>query len=105
MEGELREKHSKKHLVETRVKQSNESYETLKTDLDAFNKKIDALGKEVGELQDSLTQLEIIESFKTSPEKIEDLYDQPAKVQLAPSLKEKILLRKRKLNARAKPTA
>ena len=99
MEGEIRETNGQRQLVETRVKQSNESYQTLKTDLDEFNKKIDALSKEVGELTDSLTHLEIIQSFKTCPEKIEDFYDQPAKVQLAPSLKEKILQRKRKLNA------
>ena len=100
MQDELKEKSGKKELVSKRVEQSNDSYQTLKTDLDKFNKKIELLGEEVSELTDSLTHLESIETFKTSPEKVDDFYDKPSQVQLAPSLKEKIMAKKkRKLNA------
>ena len=99
MRDERRAKSDKRTIVEARFQQSSESYETLKSDLDDFSKRIERLGKEVDELTDSITHLEIIQSFKTCPEKVEDLFDKPAAVKLAPSLKEKIQLRKRKLHA------
>lgn len=99
MRDEKRVKTDKRTRVEARFQQSGESYETLKSDLDEFSKRIERLGKEVDELTDSITHLEIIQSFKTCPEKVEDLFDKPAAVKLAPSLKEKIMLRKRKLHA------
>ena len=99
MRDEKRAKSDKRSRVEARFQQSSESYQTLKVDLDDFSKRIERLGREVDELTDSITNLEIIQSFKTCPEKVEDLYDKPAAVKLAPSLKEKIMLRKRKLHA------
>ena len=48
-------------------------------------------------MTDGLTQLEIIQTFKTSPEKVEDFYDRPTTVKLTAALQEKIRMRKRKL--------
>ena len=73
---------------------------SLKTELDHFNANVEALQQEMSELNNGLTQLEIIHNFKTSPEKVEDFYERPVSVKLAPSLKEKIKLKwKKKMNS------
>jgi hypothetical protein len=50
-------------------------------------------------LSGQLLQLEIIQTYKTSPETVEQIFDRPQTVKLAPSLKEKIKNRKRKVGA------
>ena len=100
MEEEKQEMHEEQTVVKKRVQQSKVSYNTVKTDLDKMQMNLEELEKELEELTGSLTQLETIQSCKTSPEKVEDFYDRPTTVKLAPSLKEKILMRKRKLNAK-----
>ena len=82
------------HLRQALDKNSS-TYNSLKNELEKFSKIVNNLHREVGELTGSLTQLEIIQSVKTSPEKVEDFYERPSTVKLAPSLKEKILHRRR----------
>ena len=89
-----------RHTIEGKVEESNTVYVSLKTELDHFNANVEALQKEMSELNDGLTQLEIIHNFKTRPEKVEDFYERPVSVKLAPSLKEKIKLKwNKKMNS------
>lgn len=90
-------KSQEKVAVVEKVQESNASYKTLKEDLDKFNGEVKRLQKDVHELTGSLTQLEIVQSCKTSPEAVDDFYERPTSVKLAPSLKEKIALKRRRL--------
>ena len=103
MEKEVETKASTKQEVSIEFEESNEGYNTIKGELDKFNENFEKLEQEVNELTDSLTHVEIIRTFKTSPERVEDLYERPTTVKLAPSLKEKILARKRRLMSTGRP--
>ena len=88
--------------MEGKVEESNK-YVALKTDLDQFNANFEALQREMAELSDGLTELEIIHLFKTSPEKVEDFYEGPTTVKLAPSLQQRIKQkRKKRMSLKAK---
>ena len=92
-----------RHTMEGKVEESKTIYTSLKTELDQFNAKVKALQKEMSELNNGLTELEIIHNFKTSPEKVEDFYERPVSVKLAPSLKEKIKQKwKKRMNSKTK---
>ena len=92
-----------RHTMEGKVEESNNKYVALKTDLDQFNANFEALQREMAELSDGLTELEIIHLFKTSPEKVEDFYERPTTVKLAPSLQQRIKQkRKKRISSKAK---
>ncbi|XP_067661473.1 CAP-Gly domain-containing linker protein 1-like [Haliotis asinina] len=96
IEDDIVVKAQEKVLLEEKVELSEKSYSSLKCDMDKFSENLSKLEHEVTDLSGQLLQLEIIHTFKTSPEKIEEIYDRPSTVKLAPSLKEKIQ-RKRKM--------
>lgn len=96
IQGEIHVKAEEKVRLSEKVEHGERSYESLKTDMDRFSDSLQHLETEVTSLSGQLLQLEIIHNLKTSPEKVEEIYDRPSTVKLAPSLKEKIKLRKRK---------
>ena len=98
VESEVEKRKGEKEEVAQTVEESNNAYKALKSDLDKFNENVGKIQKEMIDLTEELSTLEIIQTFKTSPEKVEDFFDRPSSVKLAPSLKEKIK-RKRKLMA------
>lgn len=100
IEQNVEEKAKAKTEIASVVEEKQMSYSTVKSDLDKFSQNVEKLQKEVNQLTDSLTSLEIIQSVKTSPETVEDFYERPVSVKLAPSLKEKIQ-RKRKLKMKS----
>ena len=79
----------------------NAAYRTLKRQLETFSANVRHLQAGVLGLSESLGQLESIQTFKTSPERVEELFDeQPSIVRLAPSLLEKIRRKRRLQNER-----
>lgn len=98
METEMQAKTSERDVAAKQHEEVAAQYRALKQDLDQFTHNVEQLQQELADLTTGLSQLEIIQTFKTSPEKVEDFYDRPASVKLAPSLKEKIK-RKRKLTS------
>ena len=97
MEREVEMKQREKSVVVEKVEENNNSYHELKADLDDFTENVDKVQQQMTEMGVQLQQLEIIQTFKTSPEKVDNFYDKPVTaVKLAPSLKEKIQ-RRRKL--------
>lgn len=98
LEKEAESKRREREVVEEKIEENGQSFQTLKSDLDHFTEIVDSVQQEMNEMALQLQQLEIIQTFKTSPEKVDDFYDKPQHVKLAPSLKEKIL-RRRKLLA------
>ena len=97
IQGEIQVKAEEKVRLSEKVEHSEKSYEALRVDMDRFSSSLEQLEEEVTELSGQLLQLEIIHNLKTSPEKVEEIYDRPSTVKLAPSLKEKIKERKRKV--------
>ncbi|KAK3599966.1 hypothetical protein CHS0354_012618, partial [Potamilus streckersoni] len=97
-QSEIMEKSQMKEELAEKVEATEKTYGTLKSDLDKFSLNLHVLEQEVSELSGQLLQLEIIQTFKTSPEQMDGIYDRPQSVKLAPSLKEKIK-RKRKVTA------
>ncbi|KAK2170345.1 hypothetical protein LSH36_3g16009 [Paralvinella palmiformis] len=97
MEKDMNKKADERLCLQQTLDKNSVSYRTFRNDLEKLNKIVGNLQKEVEELSDSLTQMEIIQSVKTSPEKVEDFYERPATVKLAPSLKEKIQIRRKKM--------
>ena len=97
--SKIQEKSQQKDMLAEKVETSEKSYGALKTDLDRFSTNLEQLEQEVNDLSGQLLQLEIIQTFKSSPENIDNVYDRPQSVKLAPSLKEKIKQRKRKIMA------
>ena len=94
----IQEKYQQKDMLAGKVEVSEKSYGELKASLDNFSENLEKLEVEVNGLSGQLLQLEIIQTFKSSPENMDDVYDRPQSVKLAPSLKEKIK-RKRKVLA------
>ncbi|XP_052280286.1 uncharacterized protein LOC127877984 isoform X2 [Dreissena polymorpha] len=92
----IQEKAQQKDMLAVKLETSEKSYGALKTDLDRFTDNLENLEQEVNSLSGQLLQLEIIQTYKSSPETIDGVYDRPQSVKLAPSLKEKIK-RKRKI--------
>ena len=93
---EITVKSQEKVLLEEKVGTNEKSYSGLKTDLDKFSDSLERLETEANGLSSQLLQLEIVYTLKTSPETVEEIYDRPSSVKLAPSLREKIKQRKRK---------
>nr|KAG5690782.1 hypothetical protein BaRGS_015309 [Batillaria attramentaria] len=102
IQSEIQVKAEEKVRLSEKVEHGERSYETLRTDMDRFTNSLDHLETEVSALSGQLLQLEIIHNLKTSPEKVEEIYDRPSTVKLAPSLKEKIKERKRKVQLKPK---
>lgn len=100
MERSLTAKVKERRACREKVEQASAVYDGLQRDLDQFNQTLGQLEREVAELTDFVSQLETIQTVKTSPEKVDDMYERPSTVKLAPSLKQKILQRKRKLHSR-----
>lgn len=94
----IQEKSQQKDMLVDKVENSEKSYGELKTSLDKFSQNLESLEQEVNSLSGQLLQLEIIQTFKSSPENLDGVYDRPQSVKLAPSLKEKIK-KKRKVLA------
>ena len=94
----IQEKSQMKDMLAGKVENGEKSYGELKTSLDRFSDNLEKLEQEVNGLSGQLLQLEIIQTFKSSPENMDGVYDRPQSVKLAPSLKEKIK-RKRKVMA------
>ena len=84
-----------------KAQRSNAAYRTLRRQLDLFTANVRRLQADVLELSDSLEQLESIQTFKTSPERVDEFYEErPHSVRLAPSLREKIRRKRRMQNER-----
>lgn len=96
VQTKIQHKAQQKDMLAVKLESSEKSYGALKTDLDRFTDNLTTLEQEVNGLSGQLLQLEIIQTFKSSPENIDGVYDRPQSVKLAPSLKEKIK-RKRKI--------
>lgn len=96
VQSKIQQKAQQKDMMAVKLETSEKSYGALKTDLDRFTNNLTMLEQEVNGLSGQLLQLEIIQTFKSSPENIDGVYDRPQSVKLAPSLKEKIK-RKRKI--------
>ncbi|KAL4230740.1 hypothetical protein ACF0H5_011115 [Mactra antiquata] len=96
VQSKIQEKAQQKDMLAVKLETNEKSYGVLKTDLDCFTDNLDKLEQEVNGLSGQLLQLEIIQTYKSSPENIDGVYDRPQSVKLAPSLKEKIK-RKRKI--------
>lgn len=92
----IAQKGQEKMVIEEKVETHEKAYTGLKSDLDKFTLNLEQLEHDVNNLSDQLFQLEIIQSYKTSPEQIEEIFGRPSTVKLAPSLKEKIQQRKRR---------
>ncbi|XP_070196974.1 uncharacterized protein MCAP_0864-like [Littorina saxatilis] len=97
IQGEIQQKAEEKVRLSEKVENGEKSYDVLRTDMARFTSNLQQLESEVTDLSGQLLQLEIIHNLKTSPEKVEEIYDRPSTVKLAPSLKEKIMERKRKI--------
>jgi len=95
VEDQVMVKQHEKVLLSEKVETTQKSYGALKTDCDRFSDGLEKLEQEVNILSGQLLQLEIIQTYKSSPENVERIFDRPQTVKLAPSLKEKIR-RKRK---------
>ena len=84
-----------------KAQRNSAAYRALRRQLDLFTTNVRRLQSDVLELSDSLGQLESIQTFKTSPERVDDLYEErPSTVRLAPSLREKIQRKRRLLHER-----
>jgi hypothetical protein len=81
-----------------RLEEHDGVYLDMKKELEDFTETLRHLYQGLQELQENMSQLEFLQNIKTSPEKIDDFYDRPSSVKLAPSLKEKIR-RKRRIQA------
>lgn len=95
VEDQMMVKKQEKFLLREKVETNQKSYEAFKTDFERYSDGLEKLEQEVNILSGQLLQLEIIQTYKTSPENVEQIFDRPQTVKLAPSLKEKIK-RKRK---------
>ena len=95
---DMKSKSDEKVIVVEKVNESNNTYVQLKSDLEKLVEYVEKLQQEVNDLTDSLGQLEVIQATKTSQENMEELYEKSSKVQLAPSLKQKILRKRKNLN-------
>ncbi|KAK3100352.1 hypothetical protein FSP39_018580 [Pinctada imbricata] len=95
VQDEMIVKSQEKYLLTEKVETTEKTYGALKTDFDKYSDNLEQLEHEVNILSGQLLQLEIIQTYKTSPENVEQIFDRPSTVKLAPSLKEKIK-RKRK---------
>ncbi|XP_053398697.1 golgin subfamily B member 1-like isoform X2 [Mercenaria mercenaria] len=96
VQTKIQEKAQQKDILAVKLETNEKSYGALKTDLESFTENLDSLEQEVNGLSGQLLQLEIIQTFKSSPENLDGVFDRPQSVKLAPSLKEKIK-RKRKI--------
>ncbi|XP_013382220.1 citron Rho-interacting kinase [Lingula anatina] len=90
------QKSQEKVVVVEKVETSEKVYSSIRVELDSFTANISKLQVQMSELTEQLGQLEMIQTLKTSPEMVDDFYDRPSSVKLAPSLREKIK-RKRKI--------
>lgn len=97
IQDEIHVKSEEKVRLAVKVENGEKSYEALRSDADRISDSLEELESEVTSLSGQLLQLEIIHHLKTSPEKVEEIYDRPSTVKLAPSLKEKIKERKRQV--------
>ena len=97
IQSQIQVKAEEKVRLSEKVQHGQKSYEALQGDMSRFSQTLNQLESEVTDLSGQLLQLEIIHNLKTSPESVEDIYDRPSTVKLAPSLKEKIKERKRKM--------
>ncbi|XP_021344668.1 polyamine-modulated factor 1-binding protein 1-like isoform X2 [Mizuhopecten yessoensis] len=95
VEDQMMVKKQEKFLLREKVDTHQKTYEAFKTDFDRYSDGLEKLEQEVNVLSGQLLQLEIIQTYKSSPENVEQIFDRPQTVKLAPSLKEKIR-RKRK---------
>lgn len=95
MQDQVVVKVQEKEVQKEKVETSKRSCLTLRNELEQFTKNLDQLEAEVIDLSGQLLQLEIIHTIKTSPEKVEEIYERPTSVKLAPSLKEKIKRRRK----------
>jgi len=96
VQNKIAEKAQQKDMLSLKLETNEKSYGALKTNLDQFTDNLEKLEQEVNGLSGQLLQLEIIQTYKSSPENLDGVYDRPQSVKLAPSLKEKIK-RKRKI--------
>ena len=98
IQKEVERKSQIKPVIQGEYEESHSSYKGLKSELDIFSQNLAVLQHEVNDLSDYVTQLEIVQNIKTSPENVDDFYDRPVSVKLAPSLREKILRRRNMKN-------
>ncbi|XP_071127000.1 putative leucine-rich repeat-containing protein DDB_G0290503 isoform X1 [Mytilus edulis] len=91
------ERDQAKSLLTEKVENSQKSYGAARNEFSKYSDELETLEQEVNILSGQLLQLEIIQTYKTSPENMEQIFDRPQTVKLAPSLREKIKNRKRKV--------
>ena len=90
LQDEMSSKEKEKTEVAEILEETTNSFKTLQTDLDKFTETVEKLQNELEALTNKMGELEYIQNFKTSPELVEDFFDRPVSVKLAPSLKLKI---------------
>ncbi|XP_074651192.1 uncharacterized protein LOC141905961 [Tubulanus polymorphus] len=75
--------------------ESENSYAQLKAELDGLTSDVNSLETEFSELHGTLEKLEAVHNVKTSPEIVEDFYEEKSPVQLAQSLQNAIINKRR----------
>ena len=103
LQGQLSTKSNELVRSQARVSETHSRYEDLQTQLDKLNANLKGLHLEIVNLSGSVEQLEAIQTFKTCPEVVEDFYERPSTVKLAPSLRDKIMERKKRLQQQQGP--
>ena len=72
------------------LEENTNSFTALQTYLDQFTEAVEKLQNELETLTSKMGELEYVQNLKTSPEIIDDFFDRPVSVKLAPSLRKKI---------------
>ena len=102
LQSDMTVKEKERTAVAEILEENTNSFTTLQTDLDQFTETVEKLQNELEALTCKMGELEYIQNLKTSPELVEDFFDRPVSVKLAPSLKNKIQrkLKKERLKRR-----
>ena len=87
---QLNEKMARRAALVESLNGHQSTYLALKDQLRAFSEKLEQLKDEILQLQEYVSHIQQIRDLKIQPETIEEFYDRPPSVKLAPSLKEKI---------------
>ena len=95
LKDEINKLSSSRQAVVQRADDDNANYSEIKSELDSFTHKVASMAQQLRGLRASLTSLEVIQTCKTSPERIDDFYERPRSVKLAASLRDKIELKRR----------
>ena len=90
LQDDMSVKEKRRTAVAELVENNNTNFTSLQTDLEQFTETVEKLQTELIALTEKMGDLEYIQNLKTSPELIDDFFERPIAVKLAPSLKMKI---------------